>query len=78
MQCKFRIADYNRMAGICSAAVTHHYVILIGKDINDLALALIAPLQTYNAGIHNISSQKQTVTVRKISRYGTNLCFKNY
>jgi hypothetical protein len=53
------------MAGICSAAVTHHYVVLLGKDVYNLSLAFITPLQAYNAGIHNLSSQNKPYRAAK-------------
>ncbi len=44
-------ADPDGMAGIGAAAVADRQVVLLGKQIDDFALALIAPLQAYDAGV---------------------------
>jgi len=41
----FLAADDQRMPGIVAALKAHHSLHLIGQQIDDLALALVAPLQ---------------------------------
>ena len=40
------IADLNRVAGVVTALVANDDVEMLGKQINDLAFAFIAPLGT--------------------------------
>jgi hypothetical protein len=49
---EFAVADNYGMTRICAAAVSNDDVALFRKDIDDLALAFIAPLQSRNAAIH--------------------------
>jgi hypothetical protein len=52
------------MAGIRPAAVPDNNVTALGKDVNNLALAFVAPLQPDNANVHSLSSSyltKQTI-----------------
>ena len=44
--------DNDGMAGVGSAVETDHEVVLIGEQINDLALGLVAPLQADDTGGH--------------------------
>jgi hypothetical protein len=43
--------DYG-MAGIRTAVIPHDNIAVLGENINNLAFALIAPLQSDNAIIH--------------------------
>jgi hypothetical protein len=41
------------MARVCAPVITNDDVAVFGEDIYDFALAFIAPLQSYDATIHN-------------------------
>jgi hypothetical protein len=40
------------MARVCAAIVSNDNVAVLGKDIDDLALAFVTPLQSYYTPIH--------------------------
>ena len=44
MQHGLLTVDHQRVAGVMAALITHHRRDLIGQQVNDLALTLIAPL----------------------------------
>jgi hypothetical protein len=44
MQSKFSAADDNGVPRIGASTVSHDNITLLGKDINNLAFSLIAPL----------------------------------
>ena len=46
MKYSFMTIDYERMAGIVTALKTHHGRGCIGKQINNLTFAFVAPLGT--------------------------------
>jgi hypothetical protein len=52
MQGESAVSYDNRMAGIGAAVVTDDDIAVLGQNINNLAFALIAPLQSYNTTIH--------------------------
>jgi hypothetical protein len=44
MEDEFLLPDHNGMAGVVAPLVACHDVGMLAKDINDLALTLVAPL----------------------------------
>ena len=44
------VAHHDRVAGVGTAVVAHDDVVAGGEDIDDLALALVAPLETDDGG----------------------------
>jgi hypothetical protein len=53
MQSEFVTIYDNSMAGIGASIISNDDVAVLGKDINNLAFALIAPLQSDNTRIHS-------------------------
>ena len=53
------------MAGVCAAAVTYNYIGVLSKNIDYLALTLIAPLKTYYTGVHVIQSNNHFLHKQK-------------
>ena len=49
------IGDH-RVAGVVASLVAHHDVGLLGQQVNDPALALVAPVEAGNCGQHDASS----------------------
>jgi hypothetical protein len=44
------------MAGVGAAVVTDHEVVIVGEQVNNLSLGLVAPLQTDDTGTgHGVS-----------------------
>jgi hypothetical protein len=58
MESEFFVANDNGMSGIGAAAIANDNIILLGENIDNLAFAFIAPLQTNNADIHIYSFKK--------------------
>jgi hypothetical protein len=52
VQSKPTVADDNGMTGIGATVIPDHDVAVFGKDVYDLALALVAPLQSHDTTIH--------------------------
>jgi hypothetical protein len=52
MKSKPFITNNDGVACICASVETDNDITIGGKDVNDLSLALIAPLQSDNAVIH--------------------------
>jgi hypothetical protein len=52
MKGKFLISDNNRMTCVCTPVKSHDDVTIGGKDVNNLSLAFVAPLQSDNTVIH--------------------------
>jgi hypothetical protein len=50
------ITDDNRVPGIGPALIADDEIVLAGKEIDDFAFGLVAPLQTNNAGARHGSS----------------------
>ena len=46
--------DYHGMPGIIAPLVAHNVVSVFGKQVNNLALAFVPPLQTYDYGIWHL------------------------
>ena len=44
------------MAGVVAALVAHHHVGLLGQQVNDPALALVAPVEAGDSSQHDASS----------------------
>ena len=44
------VPDDDRVAGVGAAVVAHDHVEVLGQPVDDLALALIAPLQADDGG----------------------------
>ncbi len=44
-------ADHDRMAGVGPAVVSDRVIVVAGEDVNDLALAFIAPLEADDRGV---------------------------
>ena len=47
-QDKLAVANQNGMAGVVAALVADHVVEVAGKQVNQLALAFVAPLRAQN------------------------------
>ena len=45
------IADDDRVAGVRAAVVANNHIVSASEQVNDLALALVAPLQTDDRGV---------------------------
>jgi hypothetical protein len=52
VQGKSFFSDDNGVSCVCTAAVANDYIAVFGKDIDDLALTLIPPLQTNHTAVH--------------------------
>ena len=44
------VANLNRVARVVAASIAHHHVGLLGQHVDDLALALVAPLRPDDYG----------------------------
>ena len=51
MQCVFRIAHHHGMTGVRATVVPDHHVMPGGQEIDDLALAFVAPLEPDDRGV---------------------------
>src|SRR2546423_14549724 len=53
MQCVRLVADFDGVAGVVTALVARDHVEALGQEVNDLALALIAPLRADDYDDHS-------------------------
>jgi len=53
MKGKATIPDDHSVPGVGTASEPDHHVAPLGKDVNDLALAFVAPLQSNHADVHS-------------------------
>jgi hypothetical protein len=67
VQREFFFAHYNGMAGVGASIVANNNVAILGEDIHNLALAFIAPLQSYHTPIHT-----RPLKIRKNQRISRN------
>ena len=43
-------AGYDGVAGVGAPLISHHHFVVLGEDIDELALGFVTPLQTDDAG----------------------------
>ncbi len=60
------VADHQGMAGIVAALVAHHVLGILGVDVDDLALAFIAPLGAYDNHIGHVEFRLLSWLQRKV------------